>query len=132
LPLYSGGLIRSKISQAKSQAKLAATQYELSKRITAQKTRNAFNGVNASISRVKAFNQALQSTQVAAEATETGFEVGTRTAVDVLQALRDTYRAQANYSSARYDYILNTLTLKQVTGTLSTTDLDAINQWLTQ
>ncbi len=130
VPLYSGGLVSSKTRQAKSLARKAARQYELNKRITAQLTRNAFNGVLASISRVQAFNQALQSTRIAAEATETGFEVGTRTAVDVLQSLRDTYRALANYSNARYDYILNSLRLKQTAGILESSDLEAINQWL--
>jgi outer membrane protein len=118
------------VRQAKSQSKIAAVQYELAKRNTAQQTRDAYRGVLAGISRVTALKQALQSTQVAAEATETGFEVGTRTAVDVLQALRDTYRARANYSSARYDYILNTFALKQAAGILTKSDLDAVNGWL--
>ncbi len=130
VPIYSGGLVSSQVRQAKSQARRAARLYELNKRTTAQLTRNAFNGVVASISRVKAFYQAFQSTKIAAEATETGFEVGTRTAVDVLQSLRDTYRALANYSNARYDYILNTLELKQAAGILDSADLEAINQWL--
>ncbi|HBR98022.1 MAG TPA: hypothetical protein DD979_11685 [Gammaproteobacteria bacterium] len=130
VPLYSGGLVSSQTRQAKSDAKLAAEQYELTRRNTAQQTRNAYRGVIAGISRVKALKQALQSTQIAAEATETGFEVGTRTAVDVLQSLRDTYQAQANYADARYDYILNTLALKQAAGILSLADLEAVNNWL--
>ncbi len=130
VPLYSGGLVSSKTRQAKSQAMQAAQQYELTKRNTAQLTRNSYRGVLASISRVIAFKQALQSTQIAAEATETGFEVGTRTAVDVLQSLRDTYRARANYSNARYDYILNSLRLKQAAGILRVPDLESVNSWL--
>lgn len=130
LPIYSGGLTSSQTRQAKSQANLAARQYELARRNTAQQTRNTYRGVIASISRVKALEQALQSTQIAAEAIETGFEVGTRTAVDVLAALRETFRAKANYSDARYDYILNTLALKQSSGTLNKDDLNAVNNWL--
>lgn len=130
VPIYSGGLISSQTRQAKSQAKFAAEQYELTRRNVAQQTRNSYNGVLAGISRVKALERALQSTQIAAEATETGFEVGTRTAVEVLQSLRDVYRARANYSSARYDYILNTLALKQAAGILGLEDLEAVNSWL--
>ncbi len=130
LPIYSGGLTSSQTRQAKSQAMLAAQQYDLARRNTAQQTRNTYRGVIASISRVKALEQALQSTQIAAEAIETGFEVGTRTAVDVLAALRETFRAKANYSDARYDYILNTLALKQSSGTLKKDDLNAVNHWL--
>ena len=130
VPLYSGGLVSSQTRQAKYEAQLAAEQYELARRNTAQQTRNAYRGVLAGISQVKALKQALQSTQIAAEATETGFEVGTRTAVDVLQSLRDTYRARANYSGARYNYILNSLGLKQATGILEVADIEAVNDWL--
>lgn len=132
VPIYSGGLISSQTRQAKSDSRLAAEQYELTRRNTAQQARNSYRGVIAGISRVKALRQALQSTQIAAEATETGFEVGTRTAVDVLQSLRDTYRALANYSGARYDYILNTLALKQAAGILTLADIEAVNNWLEQ
>ena len=130
VPIYSGGLVSSQTRQAKSLARAAAEQYELTRRSTAQAARNAYRGVLASISQVQALEQALQSTQTAAEATQTGFEVGTRTAVDVLGALRDTYQARANYSSARYNYIINSLGLKQAAGILAPVDLEAVNNWL--
>lgn len=130
VPIYSGGLVSSQTRQAKSLARAAAEQYELTRRSTAQAARNAYRGVLASISQVQALEQALQSTQTAAEATQTGFEVGTRTAVDVLGALRDTYQARANYSSARYNYITNSLGLKQAAGILSPADIEAVNNWL--
>jgi outer membrane protein len=82
------------------------------------------------ISRVRALEQALISTRTAAEATQAGFEVGTRTSVDVLLALRETYRAERDYAGARYTYIQNTLRLKQAAGTLSREDLEAVNAWL--
>ncbi|MDO6461209.1 TolC family outer membrane protein [Granulosicoccaceae sp. 1_MG-2023] len=130
LPFYSGGRVSSETRQAKSLAQAAAEQYELTRRNTVQATRNAYRGVLASISQVRALEQALQSTRTAAEATQTGFEVGTRTAVDVLGALRDTYEARANYSAARYNYIINTLGLKQAAGILSPADVEAVNNWL--
>ena len=79
---------------------------------------------------VNAFKQALNSSTTALKATEAGFEVGTRTSVDVLVSLRETFRAQRDYSSARYDYLINTLKLKQAAGLLSSDDLTAINRWL--
>ena len=82
------------------------------------------------ISRVKALKQATVSSESALEATQAGFEVGTRTIVDVLAAQRELFRAQRDYAQARYDYILNSLRLKQAAGTLSPDDLKAINQWL--
>ena len=82
------------------------------------------------ISQVNALAQTLESSNVALEATQAGFEVGTRTAVDVLLALRDTYRSQRDYARARYDYLLNALRLKQATGTLMLEDLQSVNAWL--
>ncbi|MDH3448517.1 MAG: TolC family protein, partial [Gammaproteobacteria bacterium] len=74
--------------------------------------------------------QALDSSNIALEATQAGFEVGTRTSVDVLVSLRETYRAQRDYASSRYDFLLNNLRLKQAAGILQEDDLFAINQWL--
>jgi outer membrane protein len=64
------------------------------------------------------------------EATEAGFEVGTRTLVDVLNSQRDLFRARRDLAQSRYDYILNTLTLFQAAGTLQPTDVETVNGWL--
>ncbi len=74
--------------------------------------------------------QALESTQKAAEATEAGFRAGTRTSVEVLQALRDTFSARSDYAGARYDYIINSLNLKAAAGTLAEDDIYSINRFL--
>jgi len=92
--------------------------------------RNAYLGVLAGISRVKALKQAVVSQQSALDATQAGFEVGTRTTVDVLNARTLLYGSQRNYAQSRYDYILNTLRLKLAAGTLSTVDLTSVNNWL--
>ena len=84
----------------------------------------------AGISRVSAFDKAVESAEVAAEATQAGFEVGTRTSVDVLLAVRVVYEAQRDYSRSRYDYLLDTLRLKQSAGMLSSDDLLQIDDWL--
>jgi len=80
--------------------------------------------------RVQALQQAVVSTQSALDATEAGYEVGTRTSVDVLDARRELFRAQRDYTQARYDYIIASLTLKQAAGILSVQDLENINRWL--
>ena len=68
--------------------------------------------------------------RTALQATEAGFEVGTRTTVDVLDARRRLFDAQTNYSRSRYDYIINVLRLQLATGTLNKADLDEVNGWL--
>ena len=75
-------------------------------------------------------NRSAPSSRTALQATEAGFEVGTRTTVDVLDARRRLFEAQTNYARSRYDYILNVLQLQLATGTLDRADLDEINSFL--
>ena len=130
LPLYTGGQISASVAQAKAEALASQQQLLVQERTTVQQTRDAYRGVEASISRVRALNQALLSTRQSAEAIEAGFRAGTRTSVDVLEALRDTFSALSDYAGARYDYIVNTLNLKAASGILSEDDLFAINRFL--
>jgi outer membrane protein len=102
----------------------------LQRRLTSQDTRDAYLGVVFGISQVNALKQTLASTATALEATEAGFNVGTRTSIDVLISLRETFRAQRDYARSRYDYLINMLKLEQATGLLSLDDLEAINAWL--
>lgn len=130
VPILTGGSTNALVAQAKAQALASQQQLLAQERTTTQQTRDAYRGVQASISRVRALRQALVSTQQSAEATDAGFRAGTRTSVDVLQALRDTFRAQSDYAGARYDYIINTLNLKAASGILAEDDLFAINRFL--
>ena len=130
IPLFTGGRISAARQQAASAYLSAQNTALLQNRLTSQQTRIAYLGVISGIGQVKAFKQALNSSTTALEATEAGFEVGTRTSVDVLVSLRETFRAQRDYSSSRYDYLINTLKLKQAAGLLLADDLTAINRFL--
>ena len=99
-------------------------------RQTERQTRDAYLGVISEISRVRALSQAVQSSEIALQATEAGFQVGTRTTVDVLLSQNILARARTNFAHSRYDYILNVLSLQQAAGSLSVDDLDQINGWL--
>jgi outer membrane protein len=103
---------------------------EQQRRMVTRQTRQSYNGVLSGISRVKALEQAVASNQQALESTEAGYEVGTRTTVDVLNARRNLFSARRDYARSRYDYILNTLRLKQAAGIVSFEDLVQINSWL--
>ena len=130
LPIYSGGLVSAQVAEAEELHRQAKKQYELQKREVVRQARASFLSVQSGISRVKALKQALASTETAAKATQAGFEVGTRTSVDVLLSLRETYRAQRDYAKARYDYIVSTLRLRQAAGILKGEDLEKINNWM--
>ncbi len=130
LPLFTGGRINALKQKAESDYQAARQATLLQRRLTSQQTRDAYLGVVSGISQVKALRQALSSSSTALEATEAGFEVGTRTSVDVLVSLRETYGARRDYASARYDYLINILKLKQAAGLLNIEDLAQINRWL--
>ncbi len=130
LPLYQGGLVRSRTREARERFQQAQAQVEQARRSAERATRDAYRGVVSDISQVKALQQALQSNQTALRAQEAGMEVGTRTIVDVLNAQRGLFDAQRNHARARYTYLLNGLRLKQAAGILATEDLVAINQQL--
>ena len=130
LPILTGGRTSAQIAQARADSLSSAQTLIAQERATTQQTRDGYRGVLASISQVVALRQALVSTQQSADATEAGFRAGTRTSVEVLQALRDTFAARSDYAGARYDYIINTLNLKAASGTLSEDDLVALNRFL--
>lgn len=130
VPIYSGGGTSSRVRQRVYLHRAARERLERTHRETERAARDAYLGVLSEISRVKALKQALESSKTALQATEAGFEVGTRTTVDVLDARRRLFEAQTNYSRSRYDYILNVLQLQLATGTLKKEDLDEINSYL--
>ncbi len=130
LPIYSGGRINAEVAQAQANWRSATADLEAQERAAVQQARDGFRGVVASIAQVRALNQALVSTQQSADAVEAGFRAGTRTSVEVLNALRDVFQARADYANARYDYILSSFRLKSAAGTLGEADLRAVNRFL--
>jgi len=130
IPIFSGGRAYYQTKESEHLHRAAIEAHERIRRETTRNTRDAFHNVVAGISRVSAFQRAVESAQIAAEATEAGFEVGTRTSVDVLLALRTVFESQRDLSQARYDYLLDTLNLKQAAGSLNADDLLQINTWL--
>jgi len=130
VPIFSGGATQSRVRQRVYLQRAARERLERAHRETERATRDAYLGVISEISRVKALKQALESSRTAIQATEAGFEVGTRTTVDVLDARRQLFTAQTNYSRSRYDYIVNLLNLQLAAGTLDEKDLEDINSFL--
>ncbi len=130
VPLYQGGRVNSRTREADHRYRAALAALKQEQRTVHRAASKAFLGVVAGISRVNALQQTLRSSETGVKATEAGFRAGRRTALDVIVAERERLRAQKDYARARYDYLLNTLRLKQAVGTLSPTDLAHVNQWL--
>lgn len=131
VPIFSGGGTEAGVEVAKANYVEVGQALEQTHRSVLRQVRNSFNGVNAQISSIRALEQAVISAESALKATEAGFEVGTRTIVDVLLSTRNLFDARRNLSGARYDYILAMLSLKQAAGNLTEQDLVTVNQALT-
>ncbi len=130
VPIYSGGAVNSSVNKAQQSYVSASQDLALTHRGVVRDTRNAYNTVIAAVAATKAFEQSVISATKALEATEAGFEVGTRTIVDVLDSTRNLYNAKRNLSKTRYTYIQNVLSLKQSAGTITEQDLLDINKGL--
>lgn len=130
VPLFSGGLVQSKVHQAQFQWIAAKEAVVQSSRATEREARDAYLGVISGIARVQALRQALQSSETALQATEAGYDVGTRTAVDLLNARQRLVQAQTDYSGSRYDYIVSIIQLRLAAGNLDPRELARINSWL--
>lgn len=129
-PFYTGGRVPAEARQARARHREAAYTQERARREAVRQTRQAYLGVESAIARVGALRQAVVSSRSALEAVDAGFQVGTRTSVDVLDAQRDLFQARNDLAAARYDYIRNALGLRLAAGTLVPADLDTINAWL--
>ena len=130
MPLFQGGAINSGVRQAKHELDAAQQSFDLQLRQVVENTRNLYTDVSTDVARVQARRRNIESSRSALEATETGYEVGTRNIVDVLQAQQRLYLSHAQYASARYQYVRDTLRLKQMVGVLSPADLLDLNDFI--
>ncbi|NVK55220.1 MAG: outer membrane channel protein TolC [Alteromonadaceae bacterium] len=132
VPIYQGGSVSAQTDRARAQFVAAGEDLELAHRQTIQSVRSSYNDVKAAISTIRALEQAVLSADSALKATEAGFDVGTRTIVDVLNSTRNLFDARANLSGARYDFIQAMITLKQAAGNLTAADIELISKGLQQ
>lgn len=130
VPIFSGGRISSDIRKGVYSQRAARENVDSVTRQTESSARDNFLSVQSSISLVQANKQALESSRLALQATEAGFQVGTRTNIDVLNSRRSLYQAEVSYAQSRYNYLQNIIALKQTVGTLNRMDLEQINSWL--
>ncbi len=131
VPLFEGGAINSKTDQAIYKYEQAKESLIAAKKSVKRQVKDAYRGVTSSISRVEALKTAVNSAEIALQASQAGFEVGVRTLVEVLNQQRDLYRAKRDFSRTRYDYLINSIKLKQASSSLTQDDLERINQLLT-
>lgn len=127
VPIYQGGVVSSRTRQARYLLNAVNEDLDQQQKAVVRATNNAFRAVIAGIEQVGAFGQAMISAESALEATQAGFEVGTRTIVDVLIAQQRYFQAQRDNSLARHTYIVDHLRLKAAAGVLEEADLHKVN-----
>ncbi len=130
VPVVSGGRTTARVREAKYLELSATEQVRAVERDIKQSIRLVHRQAATNVLQLRALKLAMVSARSALEATETGYEVGTRNAVEVLQARQAMHQAERDYANARYDYVLNMLRLQEAAGTLSEQDLHALNRWL--
>jgi len=130
LPIFSGGRVSATRRQASSLYMQAEETYLQTKREIIQSARSQHLSVITDVATVAARQQAIISSESSLEATQAGYEVGTRDFVDVLNAQQGVYQARSDYYNALYNYIIDTLVLKQTAGTLAPQDIVDLNKWL--
>ena len=130
VPLYAGGGISAGVRQQRSTVEVRDNNLATTRRDVRVNTRSLFRTVNTNIETASALDQTIVSRRSALDATLAGYEVGTRNIVEVLDAERAYYVALRDYANARYDYVVNSLRLKQAAGTLSPQDILELNKWL--
>ena len=132
VPLFTGGSVNSRTRQAFSEFHAAEQQLAAVRRSVIRQVKSGYRGIISTIGQVKARAATVRSSKSALEATKAGFEVGTRTSVDVIAEQRNLFRSKRDYAEARYEYIRNWLRLKAAVSDLSRNDLEKFNRLLTK
>ena len=131
VPLYTGGLISAQTKAAKYSYQEAAAEMDSTHRQVTANARMSYLNILAAISKIQADRQAIKSAKASLASNETSYRVGTKTVSDVLNAQTKLYNIEQTYAKDRFEYINNIFALKQVTGTLTVKDIEAVNHWLT-
>lgn len=130
VPIFEGFGTQSRVRQQIYNRDAAQDSLESTRRQVSRDTLNFYRSVGAGILQVQANRASVESGQKALEATRAGFDVGTQTMLNVLNAIQTLTQAQSSYSQARHAFILNKLQLKQSAGTIDMPDLEAVNALL--
>lgn len=130
VPLFEGGLVTAQTKQAEYNYETAIHNLELEHRTVETNTRVDYLNVLSGMSTVQADETSVKSNVSALRGLEAGYRVGTQTMIDVLNQQSLLLQAEQTYAADRYSYVTSLINLKNDTGVLSLSDLEAINDWL--
>ena len=130
IPIYQGGAISSRARQAVLSYQKAQDDVEIARTSAELETQRSYLNLSTSIAQVKAYEQALVSSQSQVDSTKLGYEVGVRTSIDVLNAEQQYFLAKRDLLQSRYNYLMSIIRLKAASGIVAEADLADINQQL--
>ena len=103
---------------------------ESSKKVSRPQIREAFLNAQSASERVAATRKAVASAEKSYEARQKGYQYGTVTVVDVLDAAENLYGAQRDYRQAYYDLMVQGMNLYRTAGSDAPAKVAEINGWL--
>ncbi len=130
VPIYSGGGVSAKVTEKAELQQKSVFDMEAARRLAVQQAQQYFNGVNAGLARIKGLEAGEKSSRAALEANRTGYEVGVRINLDVLNAQQQLFLTMRDLARTRYDTLMAGMRLRANSGVLSEEDLLAINRML--
>jgi outer membrane protein len=129
-PLYTGGLIESRVKEALASHERSLSDLETARRQAELAARQAFYGVNSGLAQIRALEAAEKSSQLALDSNLLGYQVGVRINIDVLNAQQQLFTTRRDLARARYDTLINSLRLKTTNGSLGESDIGTVNTLL--
>lgn len=130
VPIFSGGQVQFRSKEAAARRDEARESEEKTRRASVRAAADAHRAIVSGISRIKALERSVASTEAAMKAVEAGTRAGTRLQVDLLIAQRVHFRARRDLQLERYSYVVNSLRLKEAVGMLTAADVETVSAWL--
>jgi len=127
LPLYSGGETSAKVRRAAASEEERRHQFDETMDQQRENVKQAFFNLRYNISLIKALEQRRVSAEIQLSAVKKGRKIGTRNAIDVLNAEQAYSLALRDYTYALYDNIIRVIQLKSAAGVLVETDVSALS-----
>lgn len=130
VPLFAGGSSRANVSEARSQRNIASNELRQVQLEVSDQVRMLYVRLEANAQSIRAAEQTVEAMELAATSRQRGFELGNVTNVEVLDALRDRFRAERELNTRRYQHVKQSLRLRQMAGTLSADDMLEVSSWM--
>lgn len=119
IPIYAGGINRARVREAEGRVREAQAEFERVALETDRTMRTYFRAVDTARASAAAYHRALESAALAEKAVLAGYDAGTRTITDVLDAKSRVVNANRNRNESKLNLLITLLQLNAASGTLT-------------